>query len=309
MRNAFIRGLTALAEKDPSVVFLTADLGFKLFDDFAARFPGRFMNVGVAESNMIGVAAGLALGGYRPFVYSIVPFATLRCFEQIRNDVCYNQVPVTIVGVGGGFAYGPNGPTHHATEDIAVMRSLPNLTVVCPGDPVEAELAVLAIGEQQGPAYLRLGRAGDPVVHTTKPHFRLGEAITLRRGADCSLISTGGMLPVAIAAAELLRGEISCRVVSMHTVKPLDGIALRDCCRETQALFTLEEHSRIGGLGSAVGEWLAEYRTQTPLHILGSRDNFMHVSGSQDYLREASGISAGQIAETVRQRMQETVLV
>ncbi len=308
MRNAFIRGLTALAAKDPSVVFLTADLGFKLFDDFAARFPGRFMNVGVAEANMIGVAAGLALGGYRPFVYSIVPFATLRCFEQIRNDVCYNKVPVTVVGVGGGFAYGPNGPTHHATEDIAVMRSLPNLTVVCPGDPVEAELAVMAIGEQQGPTYLRLGRAGDPVVHTTKPDFCLGKAITLQRGSDCSLISTGGMLPVAMEAAELLRGEISCQVVSMHTVKPLDGIALRDCCRETQAIFTLEEHSLTGGFGSAVGEWLAGHRMQTPLHSFGSRDSFLHVSGSQDYLREASGISARQIAQTIRLRMSETAL-
>jgi len=303
MRNAFIRGLSALAEQDPTVVLLTADLGFKIFDDFAGRFPGRFMNVGVAESNMIGVAAGLALSGYRPFVYSIVPFATLRCFEQIRVDVCYNGVGVTVVGVGGGFSYGPNGPTHHALEDVAAMRSLPDMTVICPGDPVEAELAVQAIGRHNGPAYLRLGRAGDPVVHTTPPSFHVGEAITVRRGHDCTLVATGGLLPVAVEAADLLRGEVSCRVVSMHTVKPLDGRTLRRCCTETRALFTLEEHSRIGGLGGSVSEWLADNDLSFPLHCFGARDSFMHVSGSQTYLRERNGLTAEQIANTVAQRM------
>jgi transketolase len=308
MRNAFIRGLTALAESDSSVVFLTADLGFKLFDDFSARFPGRFLNVGVAEANMIGVAAGLALGGYRPFVYSIVPFATLRCLEQIRNDICYNRAPVTVVGVGGGYSYGPNGPTHHAMEDIAVMRSLPNMTVVCPADPVETELAVRAIGAQAGPAYLRLGRAGDPVVHRAPPDFRLGQAITLRSGADCTLLSTGGMLPLALAAADLLSPEISCRVLSMHTVKPLDGAALQQCCRETGALFTLEEHSRIGGFGSSVAEWLAENDLQTPLRVFGAGDCFMHLSGSQDYLREAQALTPEHIAQGIRARLKVGVL-
>ncbi len=299
MRNAFIRSLTTLAEKDESVVFLTADLGYKIFDDFAARFPGRFMNVGVAESNMIGVAAGLALAGFRPFVYSIVPFATLRCLEQIRNDVCYNHVPVTIVGVGGGYSYGPNGPTHHALEDIAAMRSLPNMTVVCPGDPVETELAVHAIGALGEPAYLRLGRAGDPVVHQAPPYFEIGKAITVRRGSDCTLMTTGGMLPVALEAAAMLSKEISCRVVNMHTVKPLDEVTLSECCRETEAIFTLEEHSRIGGLGSAVGEWLADNNLQFPLHSFGTRDSFTHVSGSQEYLRDDQHLSAAHVARRI----------
>ncbi len=299
VRNAFIRGLTSLAAADPSVVFLTADLGYKIFDDFATRFPGRFMNAGVAESNMVGVAAGLALGGFRPFIYSIVPFATLRCFEQIRNDVCYNHVPVTIVGVGGGYSYGPNGPTHHALEDIAAMRSLPNMTVICPGDPVETELAVAALGAHREPTYLRLGRAGDPVVHREPPQFQIGKAITMRSGSDCTLISTGGMLPVAMEAAVLLANDISCRVVSMHTVKPLDEVTLSECCRETEALFTLEEHSRIGGLGSAVGEWLSDNNLQFPLHSFGTRDSFMHVSGSQEYLRDDQGLSAPRIAARI----------
>jgi len=307
MRNAFIRGLTALAETDPSVVFLTADLGYKIFDDFAARFPGRFMNVGVAESNMIGVAAGLAMGGYRPFVYSIAPFATLRCFEQIRNDVCYNHVPVTVVGVGGGYSYGPNGPTHHALEDIAAMRSLPNMRVVCPGDPLETELAVKAIGAHREPTYLRLGRAGDPVVHREPPQFRIGEAMTVRRGSDCTLISTGGMLPVALEAAELLSDDVSCRVVNMHTVKPLDEVTLSNCCRETEALFTVEEHSRIGGLGSAVSEWLADNDLQFPLHSFGTRDSFTHNSGSQEYMRHDQELSAPQIARRIRLHLKQAV--
>ena len=192
MRNAFIRGLTARAAEDQRVMLLTGDLGFKIFDDFAARFPGRFLNAGVAEANMIGVAAGLALAGFRPFAYSIVPFVTLRCLEQIRDDICYNNVAVAIVGVGGGYSYGLNGPSHHALEDIAIMRALPNMTVVCPGDPLEAELAVQASASHEGPLYLRLGRAGDAIAYREPPAFRIGEAITLRPGNDCALISTGG---------------------------------------------------------------------------------------------------------------------
>jgi len=229
MRNAFIRGLTALAERDPRVVLLTGDLGFKIFDDFAARFPGRFYNAGVAEANMIGVAAGLALGGLKPFAYSIVPFATLRCFEQIRNDICYQEAPVTVVGVGGGYSYGPNGATHHSLEDIAVMRCLPGMTVVCPGDPLEAELATLAAGLHAGPLYLRLGRAGDARVHESPLSFSIGRALVVRKGSECALIATGNALPIAVAAADMLAREgMDCRVVSMHTVKPACAGVLRN---------------------------------------------------------------------------------
>ena len=306
MRNAFIRGLTALAERDDRVVLLTGDLGYKIFDDFAEKFPGRFINAGVAEQNMIGVATGLALEGFRPFVYSIATFATLRCFEQIRDDVCYNDVPVTIVGVGGGFSYGANGPTHHATEDIAIMRALPNMTVVCPGDPVEAELAVAAAASHEAPLYLRLGRAGDPVVHHDPPDLRIGESIEVLKGNEVSLISTGGMLPVATAAADLLEAEnVSCRVISMHTVKPLDTAVLEACCSETKALFTLEEHSRIGGLGSAVGEWIADSGRSCKLTCFGTEDRFADTAGSQACLRQQQGLSAEQIAQRVMNRLGE----
>jgi len=300
MRNAFVRALTSLAEADARVMLLTGDVGYKIFDDFSARFPGRFLNAGVAEANMIGVAAGLALGGLRPFTYSIAPFVTLRCFEQVRNDLCYHNVPVAIVGVGGGFSYGPNGPTHHSLEDIAIMRSLPNMTVVCPGDPVETELAVLAIGSHQGPLYLRLGRAGDPVVHIGRPPFRIGRAVTVRDGTDCTLIATGGMLPVAVEVADRLQPErVSCRVLSMHTVKPLDGDALEESCWKTRMLFTLEEHSRIGGLGAAVAEWLASSGLRRPLRCFGTEDRFSRYCGSQTYLRQCHKLDAVQVAGAI----------
>jgi len=308
MRNAFIRGLTALAERDPRIVLLTGDLGFKIFDDFAARFPGRFYNAGVAEANMMSVAGGLALGGLKPFAYSIVPFATLRCLEQIRNDICYQQAPVTVVGVGGGYSYGPNGATHHALEDVAVMRCLPGMTVVCPGDPVEAELATVAAGMLASPIYLRLGRAGDSIVHASAPPFSIGRAIVVREGSDCALIATGGILPVAVAAAGQLAIEgINCRVVSMHTVKPLDEALLRRCAMECGSLFTIEEHGLAGGLGSAVGEWFAASGVRCRMLCFGARDGFAHLCGSQDYFRRMQGLTPEQIASRMREVLRERV--
>jgi transketolase len=300
MRAAFVRGLTAAARRDPRIMLLTSDLGYKIFDAFAGEFPGRFLNLGVAEANMIGVAAGLALGGMRPFAYSIAPFATLRCLEQIRNDVCYHDLPVSIVGVGAGYSYGPNGPTHHALEDIAVMRALPNMAVVCPGDPAETELAVLAATARGGPVYLRIGRAGDPVVHSAPPSFQIGQAITMREGRDCTLISTGNILPVALDAADRLRADsVSCGVLNMHTVKPLDEAALHVCSRETHALFTIEEHSGIGGLGSAVAEWCAGNHILGPRLSFGANDAFAPLTGSQSYLRAQNGLTAEHVAEMI----------
>lgn len=300
MRNAFIRGLTELAAEDERVVFLTADLGYKLFDDFARRYPGRFFNVGVAEANMAGVAAGLALEGRRPFIYSIVPFATLRCYEQIRNDIAYHEADVKVVGVGGGYSYGHNGPTHHALEDIGVMRMLPNLTVVCPGDPEETVAAVHALGRHRGPAYLRLGRAGEPAVHPGKVPLTLGKSIALREGRDGAILSTGNMLATAVKVADLLaaRGR-SCRVLSMHTVKPLDLAAIEAAARETGCIATLEEHSLLGGFGGAVAEVLAELGAPVRFRRFGAADRFSHTCGDQAFQREANGLAPEQIAQAL----------
>src|SRR3954470_17523784 len=204
MRMSFIEALCEAAARDARVHLLTADLGYSVVEPFAAAFPRRFTNVGVAEQNLIGVAAGLALCGKCVFVYSIANFPTLRCLEQVRNDVCYHQADVKIVAVGGGLAYGPQGYTHHGVEDLAIMRALPGMTVVAPGDPIETRLATRALARQPGPAYLRLGKAREPAVHASPPRFRLGRAIRVRAGRDATLISTGTMLAAcATAAADL----------------------------------------------------------------------------------------------------------
>jgi transketolase len=286
MRTTFIETLLDLAKRDQRIWLLTADLGFSVLEPFIERFPDRFVNVGVAEQNLIGIAAGLARTGLKPFVYSIANFPTLRCLEQIRNDVCYHGADVKIVAVGGGLAYGPQGYTHHGVEDLAVMRCLPGLTVVAPADPIETRLATRAIADLAGPAYLRLGKAKEPVVHQREPRFELGKAITVRPGKDLTLISTGGMLGDALAAAEeLAPAGLQARVLSMPTVKPLDAEAVRRAARQTRAILTVEEHSVTGGLGSAVADMLMEAGLRVRFRKLGTPDQMYHLIGSQTYLK------------------------
>jgi transketolase len=271
-------------------------------EPFAGRFPKRFLNAGVAEQNMTGIATGLALCSKVVFTYSIANFPTLRCLEQIRNDVCYHRADVKIVAVGGGFAYGSLGITHHATEDLAIMRALPGMVVVVPGDPVETEHATRAIAAHAGPCYLRLGRAGEVPVHQSHIVFRIGKAIAVRTGGDVALISTGGVLPVAVAVAERLAREgVQARVLSMHTVKPLDAGAVLAAARETRAIVTIEEHSVIGGLGGAVAEVLAESgELQIPFKRLGLPSVFSSHVGSQEYLRAAYGLSEDAVLASLK---------
>src|SRR5882724_5930015 len=223
MRTAFFRVLLELAEKDDRITLMVGDLGFGVVEQFMRRFPGRFINAGVAEQNMMGLATGLALSGRVVFTYSIGNFPTLRCLEQIRNDACYHRADVKVVAVGGGFAYGSLGMTHHATEDLAIMRALPHMMVVAPGDPVEVEHATRALAIHAGPCYLRLGRAGETIVHRPDVEFELGRAIRVRDGRDVTLISTGGLLETTVRVAACLAGDrVEARVLSMHTLKPLD---------------------------------------------------------------------------------------
>ena len=302
MRTAFIRALTDLARQDRRITLVTGDMGFGVVEKFAQAYPDQFLNVGVAEQNMTGVAVGMALSGRIVFTYSIGNFPTLRCLEQIRNDVCYHEANVKVVTVGGGFAYGGLGMSHHATEDLAVMRALPNMVVVAPGDPVETDAATRAVAVGRGPSYLRLGRAGERAVHLAPLRFELGKAIVVREGGDLTLISTGGMLERAVRVAEQLEADgPRVRVLSMHTVKPLDTEAVVRAARDTAAVVTLEEHSAIGGLGSAVAEVLAE--SQIP-HVrfrrLALPSAFATTVGSQDYLRDAYGLSERAILAELR---------
>lgn len=301
MRTAFIETLCELADHDERIWLLTGDLGFSVLERFAMRFPGRYVNMGVAEQNMTGVAAGLALEGKIVFTYSIANFPVMRCLEQIRNDVGYHNLNVKITAVGGGMAYGAAGYTHHAVEDLAVMRAMPNMTVLAPGDPVEARLATRAIASHAGPCYLRLGKGGEPRVHKTEPSFEIGKAIVVREGSAVTLVSTGGILNEVMSAADQLAPQFQARVLSMPTVKPLDDESLRQAAAETKLLVTIEEHSAIGGLGSAVAETLAKNKNSgCGLLALNLGSKLLSSVGSQNSLRKQMGLSGSDIAGTIR---------
>jgi transketolase len=303
MRNAFATEITELAVRDKRVVLLSGDIGNQLFDTYKECFPDRFLNCGVAEANMIAVSAGMALCGLRPVAYTITPFVTTRCLEQIRVDICYQNVPVVIVGVGSGLSYASLNATHHSCEDIAFMRVLPNMTVICPGDPVEVREALRAAFYHRGPIYLRLGKKGEPIVHKQPPEFTIGKAIVVRKGGDVCLISTGNMLPVAMLAAEELGNKgISAQVVSFHTVKPMDEELLGEVFSRFAVVVTVEEHSRLGGLGGSIAEWLADQPPQKArLCCIGTADEFLHEAGEQDYAREHFGLTPEKIAQKTLQ--------
>lgn len=301
MRTAFIKTLIECAKKDPRIILMTGDLGFMALEPFIKAFPKRYINAGVAEANMMGMAAGLASTGKKIFVYSIIPFATMRCLEQIRNDVCYHNFDVKIVGVGSGYSYSTMGATHHAIEDIGVLRSLPNLRIVSPGDPLETELAVKALVKDSGPAYLRLGKRGEPILHKKRPKFKLGQAIIMKNGKNATLISSGSVLIKALKASEELEKEgIKTTLVSMPTIKPVDITIIKQLARKIKVMVTVEEHNIIGGLGSAVAEVIAESPYKTALRRLGVGDYFVSKIGSQEYLRGQAGLSVENIVRTVK---------
>ena len=308
MRDTFIASLTNLAEHDPRVFLITGDLGFAVLDNFSRNHSHQFLNAGVAEQNMTGLATGLALDGRIVFTYSIGNFPTLRALEQIRNDAAYHDANVNVVAVGGGFSYGALGISHHATEDLAILRSLPGLTVVAPGDDWETECAVPALAALPGTTYLRLDRSSAGRTQREGEKFVLGQARRLREGTDATLVSTGGILSVTLAAADELLSKhgIRVRVLSMHTIVPLDVKSLEEAATETGGIVTVEEHSVHGGLGGAVAESLLESGVvPRAFHRIGLRSGFSSIVGSQDYLRAAYGMDAPSIVAAVR-RIVET---
>jgi transketolase len=298
MRNAFAAELTALAAEDQRVVLLSGDIGNRLFNKYKECFGERFFNCGVAEANMTGVAAGMALCGLRPITYTITPFNTTRCLEQIKIDICYHNLPVVIVGVGSGLSYAGLGATHHSCEDIAFLRALPNMTVVCPGDVWEVRLALRGAISHGGPVYIRLGKKNEPVIHEQAPDFALGKAIPIRPGKDICLLSTGNMLPIAMqAAGEIDNRGASAAVVSFHTIKPLDEDLLAALFSKFKVVATIEEHSLLGGFGSSVAEWLVDQAPQPArLCRIGIEDQFLHEAGGQDYARQLCGLTPANIA-------------
>jgi len=297
MRSAFIEELTRLARLDRNIVLVVGDLGFGVVGKFAEELPAQFVNAGVAEQNMTGLAAGMAMSGRTVLTYSIANFPVIRCLEQIRNDVCYHDANVKIVAVGGGMAYGSLGMTHHATEDLAIMRAMPNMVVLAPNDPVEAKLATRAAVEHRGPVYLRLGKQGEKRVHATDPEFRIGKSIRMREGEDATLIVTGGLLQNTMEAADLLGAKgIQAAVISAPSVKPFDPQPLDT----STPVFTIEEHSIIGGLGGAVAEIVAESGANITFKRIGlPGEQFSSKVGDQDYLRREFGLDPDGIALTV----------
>lgn len=299
MRKAFINALSNLAAKNKNIYLLTGDLGFSVFEDFMKDYPGQYLNCGVAEQNMVGMAAGLAMSGKKVFVYSIIPFVTMRPFEQIRNDVCAQNLDVKIVGVGGGYSYGQLGATHHSLEDVAIMKALPNMKVLVPSDPIETELAVKAITEDSGPAYLRLGKSKEEKLHDSPFDMKISKSNVLKEGKNLTIMGIGPVLLNALRAADILAQEnIDCKVVSMMSVKPIDK---EEIIKDVKMgpIITLEEHNIIGGLGDSVGSVVAESGLRCRFKKIGVEDRFMKIVGDQEFLRAENGLSPEKIAETI----------
>lgn len=299
MRDTFVRTLIEEAKKNENIELVTGDLGFGVLKPFWEQLPDRFTNAGIAEQNMTSVAAGMALEGKTVFTYSIGNFPTLRALEQIRNDCAYHNANVKIVCVGGGFVYGSLGMSHHATEDIAVMRALPGVAVFCPGDLTEAEAVTRAIINYPGTCYLRLGRGGEKRIHDGKIDFNIGKAIKIEDGSAVAFFSTGAIFEEVADAVEILKQNgITPSVYTFPTVKPLDRKTVENVAASHRFIFTVEEHNIVGGFGSAVSEVVAEIGGASVVR-LGINDVYASAVGNQKYLRDVYGISAEKIAARI----------
>lgn len=303
MRDTFVRTLLEIAKKDKNVYIITGDLGFGVLKPFWTELPDQIINAGIAEQNMTSIAAGLAMQGKTVYTYSIGNFPTLRCIEQIRNDCAYHNANVKVVCVGGGFVYGSLGMSHHATEDIAMMRSLPDVTVLAPGDLVEAECATKAIYEMPGTCYLRLGRGGEKRIHEKLDGFTIGKAIEIQKGEKVAVFSTGAIFDEVNEACEELKTQrIIPTVYTFPTVKPIDKEVILECAKTHKAIITVEEHNLSGGFGSAVAEVLAEADgVKAKLVRVALDDRYSCIVGSQKYLRKQYSIDAKAIIEKVKE--------
>lgn len=301
MRNKFVETLVELAKKNKSIELVTGDLGFGVLKPFWENCPDQFTNAGIAEQNMTSLAAGMALEGKIVFTYSIGNFPTLRCLEQIRNDCAYHNANVKIVCVGGGFVYGSLGMSHHATEDLSVMRALPNMVIMAPGDTLEMEYCLRALAQHNGPGYLRLGRGGEPQVHSSITGFAIGKAIKINDGDRVALFSTGAILSEVIEAKNILLSRgVNPAVFSFPTIKPIDKETICACAKDYDLIVTCEENNITGGFGSAVAEILCELKgTRAVLRKIGIKDIYCSSVGDQKYLRKICGIDAESIAQTV----------
>ncbi|MBQ7067104.1 MAG: transketolase [Lachnospiraceae bacterium] len=305
MRDTFVKTLVDMAKEDKNIELITGDLGFGVLKPFWEQVPNQFTNAGIAEQNMTTVAAGMALEGKTVFTYSIGNFPTLRCLEQIRNDCAYHKANVKIVCVGGGFVYGSLGMSHQATEDLAILRALPDVVVMAPGDLVEAEEATKAIAKYQGTCYLRLGRGGEKRIHNCIEDFQIGKAIKVHEGAEVAIFSTGGIFEEVQEAYEVLvKQGYQPAVYTFPTVKPIDKELIENVAREFQLIVTCEEHNIVGGFGSAVAEVMAEMIDKKAVLLrIGINDEYSIRVGNQKYLRERYNVDGSSIVKKIKERV------
>ncbi|MGB8266566.1 MAG: transketolase C-terminal domain-containing protein [Candidatus Velthaea sp.] len=304
MRKAAINAVYALAKRDPRVVFIGSDLGAGVLDEMRTSMPERFFMEGVSEAHVIGMAAGLGMNGYVPYINTIATFLTRRCYEQIAIDLCLHDIPARLIASGAGTVYAPLGPTHMAVEDIAILRALPNMAIVAPVDAAEMTRLMDASLDWPGPLYIRVAKGGDPVVSRPDLPFAIGKAIRLREPGEVLFVSTGIATTRALAAAErLAQAGVTGGVLHMHTIKPLDVAELLAAAGDAELVVTVEEHTRIGGLGSAVAETFADEGIAQPLLRLGLPDAFSHDYGNQDHVLNLAGLSPAAIAAGVLARL------
>ena len=305
MRNAFARVMTELSQERSDVCLLSGDIGNRMFDGYKEVAPTRFLNCGIAEANMMSMAAGMALSGLRPVVYTITPFTTTRCLEQIRVGVAYHQAPVVIVGTGSGLSYAELGPTHHSLEDMAVLRTLPGLNVLAPADGKELVAQLREALDAPNPTYIRIGKKGEPQLHSGFSDLGIGKANLLRKGRDLLVLGVGPILGEALQAAEVLASEgCSVAVASLGGVKPLDTAFLTAMAKRFPCWLSLEEHGITGGLGSALLEWLSEHNALSiRLKRLGVPDVFLHELGSQGFTRRQLGLDVEGLVHSFRQQL------
>lgn len=310
MRNAFINTLYDLCKNDENTFLITGDLGFGVLTRFWETYPYQFINAGISEQNMTSVATGMALEGKKVFTYSIANFPTLRCLEQIRNDVAYHDANVKIVSIGAGFAYGGAGMSHHATEDLAVIRAIPNIVVFSPADPLEAAAVTKAAYSLNSPCYIRLGKGGEKTIHSESFDFEIGKAIKIADGEDVCIFSTGSITSEAIEAVEILnRKGIRTALYTFPTIKPIDEETISICAEKYKVIVTVEEHNIVGGFGGAIAEVMASLPIRRAFLVrIGLQDTFSSVVGTQDYLRDFYQMSCAKIVQRIEETLSEAKL-
>ncbi len=307
MRDTFVKTLVELAKEDKNIELITGDLGFGVLKPYWEAVPDQFTNAGIAEQNMTTVAAGMALEGKTVFTYSIGNFPTLRCLEQIRNDCAYHNANVKVVCIGGGFVYGSLGMSHQATEDLAILRALPDVVVMAPADLVEAEECTKALAVYPGTAYLRLGRGGEKRIHDHIDNFQIGKAIKVRDGKKIAIFSTGAIFEEVNAAYNVLVGKgYDPAVYTFPTVKPIDTEVIKECAKEFDVVVTCEEHNIVGGFGSAVAEVMAEMKEKKAYLLrIGLNDEYSIKVGNQNYLRQQYGMDSASIVKKIEETIHE----